>query len=168
MTKQEFKKYRINIITANVIFFVVMLGLSLLGIYNKNANRILFSDTFLPQSVQRELNIYLDHYGDNGFLFAYIWGFCIIFLLPFNINYFEEKNKLFGPEKTDSKKDKKFKKIVIYIFSTTTILNILFFIFALEENFVGKYGLSFSTETIVYSFLGITANIGILLSAIFL
>lgn len=168
MTKEEFKKYRIKIIIANIIFFAVMLGLTLFALYNKNANRILFSDTFLPQDVQQELNIYLDrHRSHDGFLFTYIWGFCVLFLLPFDINYFEEKNKLFGQAKIKDK-DKKFRKIAIYLFSITTVLNILFFVFALEENFVGKYGFSLSTETVAYSFLGIIGNITLLLSAIFL
>lgn len=166
MTKNEFKKYRTKIIVINLLFFVVIFGLTISALYSKTLNNILFSDNFLPQNLQYFLDMYFQRYfSHDSFLLGYISAFGIVLLIPINFIYFEERNKYYISENIIIKENKNFKKIAFYLFLATTIINIFFFLFVLEEVFLKKYGFNFSDNTVIYSFLALIPNIMLVLAA---
>jgi hypothetical protein len=93
MNKKEFKKYQTKIITINLLLLILMYALTILALYNKNINNILFAEKFLPEDIRLFLNLYFERYfsGNSGFLWGYIWGFGAVLLLPVDIKYFIEK-----------------------------------------------------------------------------
>ena len=165
MTKNAFKKYRIKIISLNLLFYITMAGLLLFALYNKNINDILFSENFLPKNLQLFFNSFLQRdSSSSNFLFVYVWAFLVIPLIDINRNYFREKRKYYISANIIEKNNKKFQKIAFYFFLSITFINLIFFIFVAEETFMNKYGLTFSENTFLYSFLALIPNITLVLT----
>jgi hypothetical protein len=146
MKKNEFKKYRLKIIIFNLSFYILIMTLLILALYNKSINDLLFLENF----------------------FTFIWVIVVVLALRINFKYFEKRNKYYSSKKITIKENKKLKKILFYFFLFTTIINIFLFVFSVATAFIGCCGFTLPENFVLYSFLTLPINISLLLATIIL